>query len=133
MAATGDPAFFVIAEWDDQALAEEVGTACGGSVQWPCSAGIVLAEPDGIAVTDQELWNEVLAGYATDRKIDLAMELERQALAECHRVGDPLRRQDVPVVVGVPVEVDRSGHRVRLLPPSAVCPTDPVSVRSPSR
>jgi PmbA protein len=45
-----------------------------------------LAEPDGVAVTDQELWNEALAGCATDRKIELAMELERQALAADSRI-----------------------------------------------
>ena len=36
-----------------------------------------LAEPDGVAVTDQPLWNDELADYPTDRKIELAKELER--------------------------------------------------------
>ena len=45
-----------------------------------------LAEPDGVPVTDQELWNEALAGYPTEHKIDLAMELERQALAGDSRI-----------------------------------------------
>ena len=36
-----------------------------------------LAEPDGVAVTDQPLWNDELAEYPTDRKIELAKELER--------------------------------------------------------
>lgn len=35
-----------------------------------------LAEPDGVAITEQSLWNETLAEYPTDRKIDLAKELE---------------------------------------------------------
>jgi len=48
-----------------------------------------LAEPDGVPLTDQDLWNDVLAEYPTDRKIDLAMELERLALA-----GDPRIRVD---------------------------------------
>ena len=36
-----------------------------------------LAEPDGVVVTDQPLWNEELAEFPTDRKIELAKELER--------------------------------------------------------
>jgi PmbA protein len=38
-----------------------------------------LAEPDGVAVTEQELWSDALAAYATDDKISLAMQLERLA------------------------------------------------------
>jgi PmbA protein len=36
-----------------------------------------VAEPDGVPVTDQPLWNDELAGFDTDRKIDLAKELEK--------------------------------------------------------
>ncbi len=36
-----------------------------------------LARPDGVEVTDQPLWNDELAEYPTDRKIELAQELER--------------------------------------------------------
>jgi PmbA protein len=45
-----------------------------------------LAEPDGVAVTDQELWNDELAQFPTDRKIELAKELERLTLAVDPRV-----------------------------------------------
>lgn len=45
-----------------------------------------LAEPDGVAVVDQELWNEALVEFPTDRKIDLAMDLERAALAADDRI-----------------------------------------------
>jgi PmbA protein len=45
-----------------------------------------LAEPDGVAVVDQELWNEELATFATDRKIELALELEKLALAADSRL-----------------------------------------------
>jgi PmbA protein len=38
-----------------------------------------LAEADGVAVTEQSLWNDELAAYPTDRKIDLAKELEQLA------------------------------------------------------
>jgi PmbA protein len=58
-----------------------------------------LAEPDGVDVVPQELWNETLAGYATDRKIALAKELERLTLA-----GDPRVRVDDADYADVAVE-----------------------------
>lgn len=66
----------------DEVVAEARDNVAFGTVdEW---AG--LAEPDGVTVTDQELWNEALAEYATDRKIELALELERQALAADARI-----------------------------------------------
>ena len=53
----------------------------GTSDEWAA-----LASPDGVDVVKQDLWNEVLAGYATDRKIELAKELERLAKAVDPRV-----------------------------------------------
>ena len=45
-----------------------------------------LAEPDGVPVVKQELWNDALAAYPTERKIELAKELERLTLAADQRV-----------------------------------------------
>ena len=45
-----------------------------------------LAEPDGVAQTEQALWNDDLAAFPTDRKIELAKELERRSLAADPRV-----------------------------------------------
>jgi PmbA protein len=45
-----------------------------------------LADPDGVPVTEQELWSDALAGYPNDRKIGLAVELERLALAGDSRI-----------------------------------------------
>jgi PmbA protein len=45
-----------------------------------------LAEPDGVPVTEQTLWNDDLAEYPTDRKIDLAKELEKLASGTDPRV-----------------------------------------------
>jgi PmbA protein len=71
---------------DDAAVAEVLAEArdnvqFGTADEW---AG--LAEPDGVDVTPQELWNELLAEYATDRKIEAAKELERLALGVDPRV-----------------------------------------------
>ena len=45
-----------------------------------------LAEPDGVEPTDQPLWNEALADFETDRKIDIAKELDRLASNQDSRV-----------------------------------------------
>jgi len=45
-----------------------------------------LAEPDGVPVTDQPLWNDALAEFDTERKIDLAKDLERLTLGADSRV-----------------------------------------------
>jgi PmbA protein len=45
-----------------------------------------LAEPDGVAVTDQPLWNEQLASFPTEHKIDFAKQLEQLTLAADPRV-----------------------------------------------
>ncbi|MFM8266506.1 MAG: TldD/PmbA family protein [Ilumatobacteraceae bacterium] len=45
-----------------------------------------LAEPDGVDVVPQDLWNEALANCATDVKIELAKQLERLTLAADRRI-----------------------------------------------
>lgn len=45
-----------------------------------------LAEPDGVAVVEQKLWDDELAAFPTDQKIEIAKELERLVLAEDSRV-----------------------------------------------
>jgi PmbA protein len=45
-----------------------------------------LAEADGVAVIEQQLWNDALAAYPTESKIELAKELERLTLVQDPRV-----------------------------------------------
>ena len=45
-----------------------------------------VAEPDGVAVVDVDLWSEELTALATERKIELAMELERLTAAGDSRI-----------------------------------------------
>ena len=87
----------------------------GTSDEWAA-----LASPDGVDVVKQDLWNEVLAGYATDRKIELAKELERLAKAVDPRVRvgilEALELVRAAVVAGVGVDGDhlhiRLGGRI---------------------
>ena len=65
-----------------EVLADARENATLGSVdEW---AG--LAEPDGVPVTEQELWNDTLAAFATADKVEIARELERLAVASDPRV-----------------------------------------------
>ena len=45
-----------------------------------------LAEPDGVPIVEQKLWDDDLACFPTDRKIEIAKELERLVLAQDSRV-----------------------------------------------
>lgn len=66
----------------DEVLAEARDNVAFGTVdEW---AG--LAEPDGVERTPQPLWNDELAAYPTERKIELAKELERITLGGDARI-----------------------------------------------
>jgi PmbA protein len=72
-----------------------------------------LAEPDGVDVMPQDLWNEALAACPTDRKIELAKELERLALAADGRVRvDDSNYSDVAAesAVATTTGIRRSGR-----------------------
>src|SRR5262245_56940469 len=72
-----------------------------------------LAEPDCVDVVPQELWNDVLATYATDRKISLVKELERLTLAADARVRiDEANYADASVesAVATTTGIRRSGR-----------------------
>jgi len=71
---------------DDSAIAEVLAEArenaeLGSYDEW---AG--LADPDGVPVVKQQLWDDVLVQFPTEKKIDIAKELERLATAGDSRV-----------------------------------------------
>jgi PmbA protein len=45
-----------------------------------------LTSSDGVAVVDQDLWNDDLVAFAPERKVDLALTLERAVLGRDPRV-----------------------------------------------
>ena len=72
-----------------------------------------LAEPDGVEMVPQTLWNETLAGFATERKIALAKELEQLTLGIDGRVRvDDSNYSDVAVetAVATTTGIRRSGR-----------------------
>jgi PmbA protein len=98
---------------DDGAIAEVLGEArdnveFGTRDEW---AG--LAEPDGVEVVPQELWNDALAELPTERKIELTKELERLTLATDSRVRvDDANYADafVEAAVATTTGIRRSGR-----------------------
>ncbi|MFZ9628139.1 MAG: TldD/PmbA family protein [Ilumatobacteraceae bacterium] len=71
---------------DESAIAQVLSDArdnveFGTPDEWAC-----MAAPDGVDVVPQDLWSDALAAFATDRKIELAKELERLTLAADRRV-----------------------------------------------
>ena len=71
---------------DESAIAQVLADArdnveFGTPDEWAC-----MAAPDGVDVVPQELWSDALAAFATDRKIELAKELERLTLAADRRL-----------------------------------------------
>lgn len=69
----------------DEVLAEARDNAAFSEPE----AWIGLAEPDGVAPPDVDLWRDAMADMPTERKVELALELERA-----------VRRRD-PRIVGV--------------------------------
>ncbi|MEY3691598.1 MAG: hypothetical protein RJB57_1254 [Actinomycetota bacterium] len=45
-----------------------------------------LAGPDGVPVTPQELWDDALEAFPTEKKVDIALELERLAVSQDARL-----------------------------------------------
>ena len=71
----------------DHSAIAEVLTEARDNVQFgTVDEWAALAEPDGAKVTEQTLWNEELADFPTDQKIDLAKELEKLASGADPRV-----------------------------------------------
>jgi PmbA protein len=64
---------------DESAIAEVLAEARDNVQFGTIDEFAGLAEADGVAQTEQTLWNDELAEFATDAKIDIAKELEKRA------------------------------------------------------
>jgi len=98
---------------DERAIAEVLAEARDNVVFGTPDEWAGLALPDGVPVVQQDLWNEVLAGYSTDRKIELTKELERLTLASDSRVRiDDANYSDVAAenAVATTTGIRRSGR-----------------------
>ena len=71
---------------DDAVIGEVLAEARDNAAFAEPEAWVGLAEPDGVKPPDVDLWRDGLAGMATDRKVDLAIELEKAVRARDPRV-----------------------------------------------
>ena len=71
---------------DESAIAEVLAEARDNVQFGEPDEYAALAEPVGVAVTEQSLWNDELADYPTDDKINLAKQLEQLASGRDARV-----------------------------------------------
>jgi len=72
--------------FDADVLAETLAEARDNAGFGTVDEALGLAEPDGVAVPDLDLFREALAAVPTDRKVELAMALERAARAADPRI-----------------------------------------------
>jgi len=85
--ADGRQGFAYAATFDTDVLAETMADARDNAAFGTPDPDLGLAEPDGVAVADLDLYDESLESFPTDRKIEMAVELERATLAADPRVS----------------------------------------------
>lgn len=71
---------------DEAAIADVLAEARDNATFGERDEWAGLAEPDGVEPLAQNLWNEALVSFPTERKIELAKELERLTLASDSRI-----------------------------------------------
>jgi PmbA protein len=72
---------------DDDVVAEVLAEARDNVAYAQAEPWVGLAEPDGVEPPQIDLWREDLAAQPTERKVDLALELERAVRARDPRIS----------------------------------------------
>lgn len=72
---------------DDDVIAEVLAEARDNVAYAQPEPWVGLAEPDGVEPSPLDLWREGLAAQPTERKVDLALELEREVRARDPRIS----------------------------------------------
>jgi PmbA protein len=72
---------------DDDVIAETLDDARDNAAFGTPDDNLALAEPDGVAPAELDLWNDAVLEFPTDRKIELAIELERATLGADARMS----------------------------------------------
>ena len=83
----GKQGFAYAATLDDGSLAETLSEARDNASFGTSDEFQGLAEPDGVPIPDLDLYREALVGYPIDRKIEMALELERAVRAADPRIS----------------------------------------------
>ncbi|HET6950939.1 MAG TPA: TldD/PmbA family protein [Acidimicrobiales bacterium] len=82
----GRQGFAYAGSLDPGVIAEVLAEARDNAVYAEPEEWVGLAEPDGVAPPEVELWRDGLAELATDRKVEMALELERAVRARDPRI-----------------------------------------------
>ncbi len=85
--ADGRQGFAYAATFDTDVLAETLAEARDNAAFATPDEFLGLAEPDGVAVADLDLYDPALETFPSDHKVDLAVELERATLAADPRIA----------------------------------------------
>ena len=84
--AGGRQGFAYAGSLDEDVLAETLEEARDNAAFAGAEAWVGLPEPDGARPLALELWDEELAGYRTEAKVEAALDLERLARAHDARI-----------------------------------------------
>jgi PmbA protein len=84
--ADGRQGFAYAGTFDEAVLGEALADARDNAAFGTHDEHLGLAEPDGFPVAELQLYDPALLAFATDAKIELALELERAALAAEPRI-----------------------------------------------
>jgi len=82
----GRQGFAYAGSLDPQVIAEVLADARDNAAYAEPEEWVGLAEPDGVVPVELDLWRDALADMPTDRKVALALELERAVKARDPRV-----------------------------------------------
>ena len=82
----GRQGFAYAGSLDGAVIAEVLGEARDNAVYAQPEEWVGLAEPDGVEPPDVDLWRDGLAATPTERKVELALELERAVRARDPRI-----------------------------------------------
>jgi PmbA protein len=83
----GKQGFAYAGTFDDAVLRETIADARDNAGFGTFDEFQGLAEPDGVPIPDLDLYREELETFPTDRKVDLALELERAVRASDPRIS----------------------------------------------
>lgn len=73
--------------FDDEVLAETLAEARDNAAFGTADEYLGLAEPDGVAKADLDLWRDELVSFPADQKVALALELERAVRSADPRIS----------------------------------------------
>jgi predicted Zn-dependent protease len=116
----GRQGFAYAASLESSVVAETLAEARDNAVYGTVDEFLGLASPDGVEPVDLDLFRPELASFGADRKVELALELEREVRAADPRIrgvesaeyGDSVSESAIASTEGVRATTGREGEAV---------------------